>query len=55
MPDEFARWVFPRLLEHRRPAYEAYADAHGYAIDARKAEDVASEEDFLALVTSVLD
>ena len=55
VPDEFARWVFPRLLEHRRPAYEAYADAHGYTIDARKAEDVTSEADFLALVTSVLD
>ncbi len=55
VPDEFARWVFPRLLEHRRPAYEAFADAHGYTIDAREAEDVASEEDFLALVTSVLD
>jgi len=47
--------VFPRLLEHRRPAYEAFADAHGYTIDARKAEEVTSEEDFLALVTSVLD
>ncbi len=55
VPDEFARWVFPRLLEHRRPAYEAYADAHGYTIDARQAEEVTSEEDFLALVTSVLD
>jgi hypothetical protein len=55
VPDEFARWVFPRLLEHRRPAYEAYADAHGYTIDARKAENVTSEEDFLALVTRVLD
>ena len=55
VPDEFARWVFPRLLEHRRPAYEAYADAHGYTIDARKAENVASEEDFLTLGTSGLD
>ena len=55
VPDEFARWVFPRLLEHRRPAYEAYADAHGYTIAARKAENVTSEEDFLALVTRVLD
>lgn len=55
VPDEFARWVFPRLLEHRRPAYEAFADAHGYTIDARKAENVTSEADFLALVTSVLD
>ena len=55
VPDDFARWVFPRLLEHRRPAYEAFADAHGYTIDARKAEGVTSEADFLDLVTSVLD
>ena len=55
VPDEFARWIFPRLLEHRRPAYEAYAHAHGYTLDARAAEDVNNEEDFLNLVTSVLD
>jgi hypothetical protein len=54
VPDEFARWIFPRLLEHRRPAYEAYADEHGYTIDARKAERVNSEDAFLELVASVL-
>lgn len=55
VPDEFSRWVFPRLLEHRRPAYEAYADAHGYTIDARKAARTTSEDAFLKLVASVMD
>ena len=55
VPDEFSRWVFPRLLEHRRPAYEAYADAHGYTIDARKAARATSEYAFLKLVASVMD
>ena len=55
VPDEFARWIFPRLLEHRRPAYEAYVDKCGYTLDARSAASVANEEEFLHLVTSVLD
>jgi hypothetical protein len=55
VPDEFARWIFPRLMDHRRPAYQAYADAYGYTIDARLVEDIASEDDFLDVVTSVLD
>ncbi len=55
VPDEFSRWMFPRLLEHRRPAYEAYADAHGYTIDARKAARATSEDAFLKLVASVMD
>jgi len=33
-PDEFARWIFPRLLEHRKPKYEAIAQKHGYTIDS---------------------
>ncbi len=55
VPDDFARWIFPRLLEHRRPTYEAFADAHGYTLDARAAGNVNDEEGFLELVTSVLD
>ncbi len=55
VPDDFARWIFPRLLEHRRPTYEAFADAHGYTLDARAAGNVNDEEEFLELVTSVLD
>lgn len=55
VPDDFSRWVFPRLLEHRRPAYEALAEEHGYSIDARKAGRITSEDDFLKLVASVMD
>ncbi len=55
VPNDFARWIFPRLLEHRRPTYEAFADAYGYTLDARAAGNVNDEEEFLELVTSVLD
>lgn len=53
-PDDFVRWIFPRLLAHRRPLYEALADEHGYTIDARAAEAVESEADFLELVGAAL-
>ncbi|HSG66543.1 MAG TPA: ATPase [Gammaproteobacteria bacterium] len=54
-PDDFVRWIFPRQLAHRRPLYEALADAHGYTIDARAAEAIQGEADFLELVGSALD
>ncbi len=54
-PDEFVRWVFPRLLAHRRPRYQALADAHGYTIDARAVGAIDGEADFLALVGAALD
>lgn len=55
VPDEFVRWVFPSLVKHRRPRYEALADAHGYTIDARRTEQINNEAEFLELVASVLD
>jgi len=54
VPDEFARWLFPRLMEHRRPLYESFAARHGYTIDADSIERVDTEEDFLELIASVL-
>jgi GTPase SAR1 family protein len=54
VPDEFVRWIFPALVEHRRPQYEALADAHGYTIDARAANAVRNEADFLELVSAAL-
>lgn len=54
VPDDFARWIFPRLLKHRRPAYEAFADAYGYTLDAHAAANINNEKEFLELVTSVL-
>jgi hypothetical protein len=54
-PDEFVRWVFPRLLEHRRPLYESIAERHGYTIDADAIGTIDSEADFLELVGAALD
>jgi len=55
VPDEFVRWIFPALVAHRRPRYEALAAKHGYTLNARLAEGIAGEQDFLDLVASVLD
>ena len=53
-PDQFAKWIFPGLLEHRRPLYRAIADQHGYTIDARDISKVKSEGDFLDLVADAI-
>jgi shikimate kinase len=55
VPDEFVRWIFPALVAHRRPKYEAMANRYGYTLNARLAEAVTNEADFLDLVASVLD
>jgi hypothetical protein len=55
VPDDFARWIFPALVIHRRPRYQALADRCGYTIDARALEGLRNEEEFLRLVAGVLD
>jgi hypothetical protein len=55
VPDEFVRWIFPSLVAHRRPRYEALANEHGYTLNARLAEAITGEPDFLDCVASVLD
>jgi len=55
VPDEFVRWIFPALVAHRRPKYEALAKRHGYTLNARLAEAVTNERDFLELVAHALD
>jgi hypothetical protein len=54
VPDDFVRWIFPRHVEHRRPKYQAIADAFGYTIDARAAEKVERDSDFLKLIADAL-
>jgi hypothetical protein len=49
-PKAFASWIFPQLVEHRRPLYQALADKYGYTVTASEAEQVSSESDFLDLV-----
>lgn len=53
-PDEFVRWVFPRLLRARIPKYEAIAGQYGYTITSRDLARVEVEEDFLDLISQTL-
>ena len=54
VPDEFVRWIFPSLVAHRRPKYEALAKRYGYTLNARLTEAITNEADFLELVANAL-
>ena len=54
-PDDFTRWVFPRLFHSRQPRYEAIARPHGYTVTSREAAAVRDEQDFLALLETAID
>lgn len=54
-PDRFVRWIFPKLVDHRRPLYQALADRFGYTVEARDVEKVRDEADILELIASALD
>lgn len=53
-PDDFVRWVFPKLFYARVPRYEAIAREYGYAVPAREALQVTSASEFIELVESAL-
>ena len=54
-PDRFVRWIFPRLVERRRPLYEGIASAYGYTVTAADAETVRDERDFIDLAARAID
>ncbi len=49
-PDEFVRWVFPRLFAARVPRYESIAEKYGYSVSTDELAKVSDEADFVALV-----
>jgi hypothetical protein len=53
-PDEFTRWIFPRLFHARIPRYEAIAEPHGYTVTSREVSEVRDEADFLQLLETVI-
>ncbi len=53
-PDEFSRWVFPRLFENRLPKYQAIADKYGTTIPSEAFRDVKTEDEFLAVIVAHL-
>jgi len=54
-PDDFVRWVFPRLFYARIPRYEAIANKYGYTVSTNEIETVRNEKDFIKVVAKVLD
>ncbi len=53
-PDEFTRWVFPRLFHSRVPRYEAIARPHGYTVSSTEVAQIRDEADFLGLVEAAI-
>ena len=53
-PDEFVRWVFPRLFYARIPRYESIAQKYGYTIKTEDLYQVKTEADFLSLVENAM-
>lgn len=53
-PDDFVRWVFPRLFRARVPRYETIARRHGYIVTSAQVAEVQTEAQFLALVERAL-
>jgi hypothetical protein len=54
-PDEFVRWVFPRLFTSRLPRYQAIADEYGYTVTTDELARVKDETGFLRLVENIIE
>jgi len=53
-PDDFVRWMFPRLFYARIPRYEAIARQYGYTITTEELAAVDGEPGFLGLIERAL-
>ncbi|MCG6891222.1 MAG: ATPase [Gammaproteobacteria bacterium] len=53
-PDEFARWVFPRLFHSRLPKYAAIAEL-GYTVTSEEVEKVRDDADFVRLLETAIE
>ncbi|MHA3977313.1 ATPase [Halovulum sp. GXIMD14794] len=53
-PDDFIRWGFRRLVDHRLPIYEAIARNWGITVEAEDVAALASPHDFERLVARTL-
>jgi GTPase SAR1 family protein len=52
-PDDFTRWVFPRLFHSRIPRYEQIA-RRGYSVTSQEVAQVANEQGFLDLIETAI-
>ena len=55
VPDDFVRWIFPRLVAYRLPRYERIAARYGVVIDAERAQGLDDEAEVVDLIAAALD
>lgn len=54
IPDDFTRWIFPRLFHSRIPRYDAIAKPHGYTVTSQEVSQVRDQQDFLQLLENAI-
>lgn len=54
-PVEVGRYLYPELLTHRIPRYEAMAQKYGYKIPMTELSGVNNEREFLSLIARTID
>lgn len=54
-PDDFTRWIFPRLFHARVPRYEAISRPQGYTVTSTELAQVTDDVDFLALMEKAIE
>ena len=54
-PDEFVRWIFPRLLDYRKAKYQAIAKQYGYTVQASDTMNLNNENELIDLVAKAIE
>lgn len=53
-PDEFVRWVFPKLFYSRIPRYDAIAEKYGYTLTTDELSQVTNKEELMTLIETAI-
>ena len=53
-PDEFVRWIFPKLFYSRIPRYEKIAEQYGYTVTTKEVANVTDEASFLKMIENAI-
>lgn len=53
-PDEFVRWIFPKLFYSRIPRYDAIAEKYGYTITTDELSQVTNKDELMALIETAI-
>ena len=53
-PDDFVRWIFPKLLDYRKNKYEKIASEYGYTVSASDVSNIDDENEFLELIENAI-